>query len=99
MVLNLARLLHQPAQGSLGIGASREQEDAEPLAQNVGVNALPDGACGVAAPHRERLNEQVRERMQQHVGSAGKETLAFPILGPLQMSARKRGDSLLDRGA
>ena len=89
MILKMSRLLHQAAKGPLRIGTSRVKEYAEALGQHVRVDAFTYRAGGIAAAHRERLNEKVRESVQQHVRATREWALAFSILHPLLMSARQ----------
>src|SRR5215831_2795409 len=96
MVLEMPRLLHKAAKGPLRIRASRIKEYAEPLGHHVRVDALTYGTGRIAAAHRKRLNEKVRESVQQHVRATRECALAFSILHPLLMSHRKGTETLLD---
>ena len=73
----------------LGIGAAGIEQDTEALRMTIGVNPLADGACWVAAAHGKRLDEKVRERVQQDVRSARKEAFNFAVLHPKLMPARE----------
>ena len=86
MVLKVPRLLNKAAKGPLRVGASRVKEYAKSLSQQVRVDAFTYGAGGIAAAHRERLNEKVRESVQQHVRTTREWALAFSIFHPLLMS-------------
>src|SRR5262249_36543456 len=72
MVLRVARLLHKAAQGPLCIEAPRVQQYAKTLGQHVRVDSLAYRAGGIAAAHRERLDEEVRESVQQYVRATRK---------------------------
>jgi len=86
MVFKVPRLLNKAAKGALRVGASRVKEYAESLGQQVCVDAFMYGAGGIAAAHRQRLNEEVRESVQQHVRTTREWALAFSIFHPLLMS-------------
>jgi hypothetical protein len=64
MILEISSLLHKAAQGPR-IGAPRVHEYAQPLCQHVRVDSLAYRAGGIAAAHRERLDQKVRESVQQ----------------------------------
>ena len=96
MPLKMPRLLHKATQGPLSVGASRIKEYAEALGEHVRIDAFADRARGIAAAHRERLNEKVRESVQQDVWPTRKKALAFTILHPLLMSTCKGAKTLLD---
>jgi hypothetical protein len=96
MILEMPRLLHKAAKGPLRIGTSRVKEYAEAMGQYVRVDPFAYRAGGIAAAHGERLNEKVRESMQQHVWAAWEWTLAFPILHPALMSTGQSAKTLLD---
>ena len=72
MILDVACLLHKTTKGPLSIGTSCVKENAEVFGLGIRVDPLSDRTSGVAAPHGERLNEEMRDRVQQHVRSTRK---------------------------
>ena len=92
VVLDVPRLLHQAAERPLGVGAAGVEQDPEALGVGVRVDPLADRARRVAAAHRERLDQEVRERVQQHVRPA-RERRARSCGPPPSARARSRGAS------
>jgi hypothetical protein len=72
MILKMTRLLNKAAKGSLCIGASRVKEYAEALGHQVRIDPFTYRAGGIATAHGERLNEKMRESMQQHIWATRK---------------------------
>ena len=68
------------------------EQEAEAPAVGIDVDALADRARRVAAAHRQRLEQQVRERVQEHVRPArerrGRACGSPPTLGALRAAAR-----------
>ena len=59
MILDVARLLHEAAEGSLCIRASCVKENPEVLGLGIRVDPLSNRTGGVAATHGERLDEKM----------------------------------------
>ena len=98
VILDVTRLLHQPTEGSLCIGTSCVKENTEVLGLGIRVDPLSNGARGIAAAHRERLNQQMRECVQKHVRSTRKWALALPVFSPALVSPCKCNQPLTHRG-
>jgi hypothetical protein len=77
MVFEVAGPLHEAAEGPVRVRTPGIEQDPEAIRLPVGVNPLAEGTCGVAAAHGERLDQEVGERVQQHVGTTGEWALAL----------------------
>lgn len=69
MILDVPCLLHKTTKGPLSIGASCVKENAEVFGLGIRVDPFSNRTSGVAAAHSERLDKEMRERVQQHVRS------------------------------
>src|SRR5262245_7794476 len=67
---------------SVGIGTSRVEKYSETQPKTIGVDAFTDRAGWVTAPHGQRLDQQMRERGQQYVGSARERTVDLALFRP-----------------
>ena len=56
MILDVARLLHQPTKCSVGVWASRVKKNTEMLADSISVDSFSNRASWVTATHGERLD-------------------------------------------
>src|SRR5436190_21354295 len=83
----MARLLDEATQRSLRVRAPRVQEQPVAVAERIRIDALPDRAGGVAAAHRERLDEQMRQRVEEDIRAAREVALRRPPLEPMGMTA------------
>jgi hypothetical protein len=54
----------RPTEGPLRVGASCVKENAELLGRGIRVDPLSNRTSGVAAAHGERLDEEMRDRVQ-----------------------------------
>ena len=61
MVLDVAGLLDKAAQGAFCVRRSGVDEEA--VSPVLRIDALPERTGGIAAPHRQRLDEEVCQRM------------------------------------
>ena len=95
MIFDVACLLHKTTKGPLSIGTSRVKENAEVFGLTIRVNPLSNRTGGVAAPHGERLDEEMRERVQQHIRSTREWALALSVFSPVLVSSRERIEALL----
>src|SRR5262245_10085178 len=95
VLFDVASLLHQPPEGPVSVGAPRIEKHPEALPKTVGIDALPDGARGITAAHGKRLNQKVRECVQQHVGSTRKRSVELAVLDPNLMPGCESIEPLL----
>lgn len=86
VVFKVPRLLHEAAEGPFPVGAACVQQDTEAFRLSVRVDPLADGTRGIAAAFGQRLDQEVRERVQQHVRPAGERALALAVLRSLETS-------------
>src|SRR5687768_8027869 len=75
-------LLYKTAKRAVSVRTSCVEKDTEPFCLPIGIDALPDGARRIAAAHGQRLNQEVRERVQQHIGPPRKWPLDLSVLCP-----------------
>jgi hypothetical protein len=68
VVLDAAADRDQAAERALGAGRAGVQQD--PVPGRTGVDALADRGRGISTLERDRLDQQVRERVQHDVGRA-----------------------------
>src|SRR5882724_13260188 len=95
MILDVARLLHKTTEGPVSIGAPCVEQNAKMLGLGIRVDPLSNRTSGVAAAHGERLDEEMRECVQQHIRSTREWALALPVLCPVLVSSRERIEALL----
>jgi len=76
VVFNVPSLLHQPPSVPPR-PATGVEENPKTICRRVRVDSFANGAGWVTAAHGKRLNEQVREGVQQHIGPPGNGRLAL----------------------
>ncbi len=90
------RLLHQAAQRPLRVRAAGVDEEA--VAAVLGVDALAERAGRIAAVHGERLDQQVRQSVQQDVRAARKRPRVLPLQRPSGVAPLERVEAAPHRG-
>ena len=68
----IARLLHETAKGAFGVRRCGVEEQRISRACHIHEDAFTNGSSRVAAPQSQRLDQQMRQSVQQYVRSAGK---------------------------
>src|SRR5438105_3174409 len=95
MVLDVSRLLDESAKRSFRVGRPGEEQEPKAATRLVCVHPLPEGARRVAAAHRPRLDEQVRERGEEHGRSARKRPLRTAGFAPALVAGNEGIEPLL----
>ena len=88
MIFDVPGLLHEATEGALRIWTSRIKENPELLGLSVRVDPLANRTSGIAAMHRERLDEEMRQCVQQNVWPTGEWALTLPVFRPVLVSTR-----------
>jgi hypothetical protein len=86
-MLDAAADRDEAAERALRAGGAGVEQDA--VTGGAGVDALDDGGRGVAALEGDGLDQQVRERVQHHVGDAGEDRLVEATRGLPRVEARR----------
>ena len=97
MILDVPRLLHETAEGTLRVGAPCVKENAKLLGHGVRVDSFANRTGRITTGHGERLDQEMRKSVQQHIGPARERTLNIPVLRPVLVSPHKGIEALLHR--
>src|SRR5262245_51059126 len=95
MILETASLVDKSTERPVGVRTSCIEQQAKAADGLVGIDALVQGAGWIDKVRRDGLDEQMRNRMKQHICPAGKQPISLARLAPSTMHGNQCVDPRL----